>query len=181
MRLTTRQKIRSVQLYAERLTPTEITAQLKLEFPELADARISLTTIQRYNPTLCSGRNLSKPLRAIFYDVRKRFDKLVVETTPESRDWRIRELSNLIHKNRTNAKLCAALMQQVAREVGDMYTKKGGPAEKDGKGKIFEIMDLPIEEKARRIREILEEGERLADLAEQSGLSRQPAAQPTEP
>jgi hypothetical protein len=162
MRFTTTQKVRIVQLCAEKLGPTEVVERLRLEFPRLRDARIALSTIQRYNPAIRAGRSLSRNLRTVFNAARERRDDTMTNTLPGSEGWRISKLTNLIYQNESDAKLCAKLLEQIAKEMGGVYDRKAEHEDSDREN-LLEIVSLTPAEKAERLRGLMEVDEQLCE------------------
>jgi hypothetical protein len=162
MRFKTPQKIRMVQLFAERLTTDDVIERLRVEFPGLAGVRLPLSSVRHYNPCDTSGHNLSASLREIFFAARTRYDKAVLEKEPGSREWRVAKLLDLVRQNYDNAKLCAELLEQIAKEMGGVYTKKAESDASDGPGELLDIVAMTPEEKAVRLRALMQVDEQLS-------------------
>ncbi len=114
-------------------TPTQVADSVKEEF----GIDISRQQIASYDPTKAVSKgNLAKKWRDLFADTRERFRKEVAEIPISDKAYRLRQLQRMALEamRRKNIVLAASLLEQAAKDTGDMFTNKrelsgpnGGP------------------------------------------------------
>jgi hypothetical protein len=103
-------------------TPTQVVESVKEEF----GIDVLRNQVAQYDPTKVSGRQLSKKWRTIFEDTRKRFREEVAEIPIASRAFRLRAIARMAtqaEKSR-NIALAVQMIEQAAKEVGDVYVNR---------------------------------------------------------
>lgn len=103
-------------------TPTQVSEAVKEEF-KLDVPRQQIAT---YDPTKYNGRQLSQKWRVLFEDTRKRFREEVAEIPIASRAFRLRAIARMAtqaEKSR-NIALAVQMIEQAAKEVGDVYVNR---------------------------------------------------------
>lgn len=103
-------------------TPTQVVQSVKEEF----SVDVPRSQVAQYDPTKVSGRSLSKKWRVMFDDTRKRFREEVAEIPIASRAFRLRALGRMAAQaeNMKNIALAVAMIEQAAKEVGDVYVNR---------------------------------------------------------
>src|SRR6185437_5802315 len=110
-------------------TPTQVAGAVKQEF----GIDVPRQQVQMYDPGTYAGRNLSKKWRVIFADTRKAFRENVAEIPIASRAFRLRALARMAQgaENTRNIALAVQIIEQAAKEVGDMYVNRRIDSPKD--------------------------------------------------
>lgn len=111
-----------VQHLAFHNTPTEVSEMVKEEF----DIDIPRTHIAVYDPTNFSGRELGVKLKEFFYEKRREFLEQIDQIPLASKHVRLNELSKMYRsaRKRKNDVLAKDILEQIAKEVGGIYTNK---------------------------------------------------------
>jgi len=103
-------------------TPSQVVEAVQKEFS------ITLTRQQAetHDPTKYSGRGLAKRWVALFEDTRKRFREETADIPIANRAYRLRALGRMAERaeNMKNLALTAQLLEQAAKEVGDVYVNR---------------------------------------------------------
>lgn len=88
--------------------------------------KITPQAAERYNPTRAQSRNLSKQLKLLFEETRKRYIEDTSDIAISHRADRLRRLQRMVEKADSvgNIVVAAALLEQAAKEVGDAYTNR---------------------------------------------------------
>ena len=111
-----------VRLNARWETPKQVVAAIKEEF----GLELSPQSIEGYDPTKYNGRDLSKKWREVFDRERKRFKEDVSDIPIASKAYRLASLASM-HREAVkagNRHQAAQLLEQAAKEVGDVFTNK---------------------------------------------------------
>ena len=103
-------------------TPTQVVASVKEEF----GVDVPRNQVAQYDPTKVSGKTLSLKWRTLFDDTRKRFREDVAEIPIASRAFRLRALARMAQQaeGMRNIALAVQVIEQAAKEVGDMYVNR---------------------------------------------------------
>lgn len=103
-------------------TPSQVAEAVNKEF----GIEISRQTAESHDPTKRQGRNLAKRWRTLFDDTRKRFREETSEIPIANRAFRLRALGRMAEKAESmkNMALTAQLLEQAAKEVGDVYVNR---------------------------------------------------------
>ena len=114
-------------------TPSQVVEAVNQEFGIV----IPRQQVEKYDPTKQAGKGLSKKWRTLFDTAREEWRKGMTEVPIANRVFRLRVLDRLAAKaeRMKNMGLTAALLEQAAKEVGDVYMNKGragGGADGDG-------------------------------------------------
>lgn len=120
--LTEAAKHHIVQALACFDTPTQVCESVKEEF----GIEVGRQQVAQYDPTKAAGKSVSKKWRTLFEDTRKRFREEVAEIPIASRAFRLRALGRMAtqaEKTR-NLALAIAMIEQAAKEVGDVYVNR---------------------------------------------------------
>lgn len=103
-------------------TPTQVSQAVKQEF----DIDVTRQQVEQHDPTKRAGANLAAKWRTLFEDTRKRFREETSEIPIANRAFRLRVLGRMAEKaeNMKNMALTAQLLEQAAKECGDMYVNR---------------------------------------------------------
>ncbi|MBP0943103.1 DUF2280 domain-containing protein [Pseudomonas alliivorans] len=103
-------------------TPSQVSAAVRDEF------KIDVTRQQceAHDPTKRAGRDLAKRWVTLFNDTRKRFREETAEIPIANRSYRLRALGRIVEKaeNMRNLALALQVLEQAAKESGDMYVNR---------------------------------------------------------
>ncbi|WP_339545149.1 DUF2280 domain-containing protein [Pseudomonas sp. RA_35y_Pfl2_P32] len=103
-------------------TPTQVASSVREEF----GIEVTRQKCEAHDPTKYAGRDLAKRWVALFEDTRKRFREETAEIPIANRAYRLRALGRMAVKaeNSKNMALTAQLLEQAAKEVGDVYVNR---------------------------------------------------------
>lgn len=103
-------------------TPTQVSQAVKQEF----DIDVTRQQVEQHDPTKRAGANLAAKWRTLFEDTRKRFREETSEIPIANRSFRLRVLGRMAERaeNMKNMALTAQLLEQAAKEVGDVYVNR---------------------------------------------------------
>ena len=103
-------------------TPSQVAEAVKREF----NIDVSRQQVESHDPTKRCSKTLAKRWVEMFHDARKRFREETVEIPIANRAYRLRALGRMAEKaeNMKNMALTAQLLEQAAKEVGDVYVNR---------------------------------------------------------
>ena len=103
-------------------TPSQVAEAVKREF----SVEVSRQQVESHDPTKRCSKTLAKRWVEMFHDARKRFREATVEIPIANRAYRLRALGRMAEKaeNMKNMALTAQLLEQAAKEVGDVYVNR---------------------------------------------------------
>lgn len=106
-------------------TPSEVAEAVKEEF----GLEVSRQQVAYYDPRSRTGRKPSAKWQQLFEETRRQWLGNTSAEGIANRRWRFRELSRLYEKSLAlgrggNLKLAQSLLEQAAKESGDMYTNR---------------------------------------------------------
>jgi hypothetical protein len=103
--------------------PTAVSIAVKEEF----GLDVSRQQVSLYDPGTYVGRNLSKKWRDIFTETRAKFRATADDIPIASKAFRLRALGRMAQKAESmrNIALAVAVIEQAAKEMGEMYVNKG--------------------------------------------------------
>lgn len=133
-------------------TPTQVSIAVKEEF----GIDVPRQQIAAYDPEKYVGRSLSAKWKTLFYDTRKLFREEVAEIPIASRAFRLRALGRMAQQaeGMRNIALAVQVIEQAAKEVGDVYVNRKVEADK---GLDEEIKQLEIEKRKAELK-LIEKG-----------------------
>lgn len=90
---------------------------------------ISRQQVEAHDPTKRCSKGLAKRWVTMFEDTRAGFREAMVEIPVANRAYRLRALGRMVEEaeERGNLVLAAQLIEQAAKESGDMYVKRSPP------------------------------------------------------
>jgi len=103
-------------------TPSQVVEAVKQEF----GVELSRQLCESHDPTKRAGVNLAKKWVTLFHYTRKRFREETAEIPIANRAFRLRTLGRMAEKaeKSKNMSLTAQLLEQAAKEVGDIYVNR---------------------------------------------------------
>ena len=103
-------------------TPSQVAEAVKREF----NVDVSRQQVESHDPTKRCSKTLAKRWVEMFHDARKRFREETVDIPIANRAYRLRALGRMAEKaeNMKNMALTAQLLEQAAKEVGDVYVNR---------------------------------------------------------
>lgn len=103
-------------------TPAQVAASVREEF----GIEVSRQQCESHDPTKSAGRDLAKRWRTLFDDTRKRFREETAEIPIANRAYRLRALGRIAERaeNMKNLPLAIQVLEQAAKEVGDVYVNR---------------------------------------------------------
>lgn len=103
-------------------TPSQAVEAVQKEF----SITVTRQQVETHDPTKYSGKGLAKRWVALFEDTRKRFREETSEIPIANRAFRLRALGRMAEKAESmkNMALTAQLLEQAAKEVGDVYVNR---------------------------------------------------------
>lgn len=103
-------------------TPSQVSAAVKDEFK----LEVSRQQCEAHDPTKRAGRDLAKRWVTLFHDTRARFREETADIPIANRAFRLRALGRIVEKaeNMRNLALALQVLEQAAKEVGDVYVNR---------------------------------------------------------
>ncbi len=108
-------------------TPSQVAEAVKNDY----GVEVSRQQVESHDPTKVSGKGLAAKWVTLFHDTRKRFREDTAEIPIANRSYRLRMLGRLVEKaeNSRNARLALQVLEQAAKECGDVYVNRQTKAE----------------------------------------------------
>lgn len=121
--LNTKVKAYIVRGLATYMTPSEVVDAVKQEFGGLI---ITRQQVAKYDPDKASGVNLSDKWQQLFVKHRKDFNDEINSIPIANKAYRLKMLDNMVLEalESKNRLLVAKLLEQAAKEVGEVFTNK---------------------------------------------------------
>lgn len=103
-------------------TPSQVVEAVQKEF----SVTVTRQQVETHDPTKYSGKGLAKRWVALFEDTRKRFREETADIPIANRAYRLRALGRMAEKAESmkNMALTAQLLEQAAKECGDIYVNR---------------------------------------------------------
>jgi hypothetical protein len=103
-------------------TPSQVSAAVREEF----GIEVTRQKCEAHDPTKRAGRDLAKRWVTLFEDTRKRFREETADIPIANRAYRLRALGRMVEKveGMRNYGLAMQLLEQAAKEAGDMYVNR---------------------------------------------------------
>jgi hypothetical protein len=110
-------------------TPTQVSQAVKQEF----EIEITRQQVEQHDPTKRAGVNLAAKWQTLFHDTRKRFREETAEIPIANRAFRLRAMNRFVERAETmkNIGLAMQILEQAAKEVGDVYVNRNRKDEPD--------------------------------------------------
>lgn len=103
-------------------TPSQVSAAVREEF----GIEVTRQKCEAHDPTKRAGRDLAKRWVTLFHDTRQRFRDETADIPIANRAYRLRALGRIVEKaeNMRNLSLALQVLEQAAKEVGDVYVNR---------------------------------------------------------
>ncbi|MDB5996887.1 MAG: Phage protein [Pseudomonas sp.] len=110
-------------------TPSQVALAVREEF----GIEVTRMQCESHDPTKRAGRDVAKRWQTLFHDTRKRFREETAEIPIANRAFRLRALGRIVEKAETmrNLPLALQVLEQAAKEAGDMYVNRQRKADVD--------------------------------------------------
>jgi hypothetical protein len=110
-------------------TPSQVVESVKNEFGVV----LTRQQVESHDPTKASSKGLALKWQTLFYDTRKRFREETADIPIANRAYRLRALGRIVEKaeNMRNLPLALQVLEQAAKEAGDMYVNRQKKADAD--------------------------------------------------
>lgn len=110
-------------------TPSQVVEAVQKEY----GVSITRQQVETHDPTKTSGKCLAKRWVTMFEDTRKRFREETAEIPIANRAFRLRAMNRFVEKAETmkNIGLAMQILEQAAKETGDMYVNRNRKEEPD--------------------------------------------------
>ena len=120
--LTNEVKAFIVQGLATYMTATQVVDAVNEEY----QIEITRQAVSRYDPTKLSGQTLSDELKELFSECRKTFQEDLQAIPIANKAYRLNMLDRMARdaEKSKNRPLAAALAEQAAKEMGEVFTNK---------------------------------------------------------
>ena len=111
-----------VQGLATYMMPSEVAEAVKKEF----DLEITRQQVSSYDPTKASGMNLTKKWKDLFKQFRDDFNSDIQAIPIANKAYRLNMLDRMARdaEKSKNRPLAASLLEQAAKDVGEVFTNK---------------------------------------------------------
>lgn len=120
-------------------TPSQVVESVHKEFK----VTITRQQAEAHDPTKASSKGLAKKWVNMFYATRERFQNEIADIPIANKAYRLRVLDRMATstEKQRNFGMTAQLMEQAAKEVGDVYTNRQQPpvSEQDKQKKSLEF------------------------------------------
>lgn len=109
---------RNAQFVGPQTVADEVKERFGLEIPK--------QQAERYDPTKYNGRELARPLKALFEAERKRYTADIASVPIANQKVRLARLDEMAEdaRSRKNHGMASKLLEQAAKECGNAYTNK---------------------------------------------------------
>lgn len=103
-------------------TPSQVAEAVKTEF----GITITRQQVESHDPTKYAGKGLGAKWADLFHECRKRFREETADIPIANRAYRLRALGRMAEKaeNMRNLALTAQLLEQAAKECGDVFVNR---------------------------------------------------------
>lgn len=103
-------------------TPSQVAETVKREF----NIEVSRQQVETHDPTKRCSKTLAKRWVTLFHDTRQRFREETADIPIANRAYRLRALGRIVEKaeNMRNLGLALQVLEQAAKEVGDVYVNR---------------------------------------------------------
>lgn len=111
-----------VQGLATYMTPSEVVEAVKVEF----ELDVTRQQVSNYNPELAAGLELSKKYKDLFFKFREDFNANIQAIPIANKAYRLNMLDRMARdaEKSKNRPLAASLLEQAAKDVGEVFTNK---------------------------------------------------------
>ncbi len=109
-------------------TPSQVAEAVKINYGVIVPRQ----QVEQHDPEKFAGRLLGAKWKALFYESREKFKAQTQDIPIANRAYRLRALGRMADKAESmrNLPLAAQLMEQAAKEMGEMYVNRRTEVEK---------------------------------------------------
>jgi len=103
-------------------TPSQVVETVKNEFGVV----VTRQQVETHDPTKAAGKGLAIRWQTLFHDTRERFREETADIPIANRAFRLRAMNRFVEKAETmkNIGLAMQILEQAAKEAGDMYVNR---------------------------------------------------------
>ncbi|WDG52485.1 DUF2280 domain-containing protein [Pseudomonas chlororaphis] len=110
-------------------TPSQVVDSVKNEFGVV----VTRQQVETHDPTKAAGKGLAIKWQTLFHDTRKRFREDTAEIPIANRAYRLRAMNRFVERaeGMKNIVLAMQILEQAAKECGDVYVNRQRKDEPD--------------------------------------------------
>ncbi|SFX17407.1 hypothetical protein SAMN03159390_00625 [Pseudomonas sp. NFACC49-2] len=103
-------------------TPSQVVEAVQKEY----GVTVTRQQVETHDPTKTSGKGLAAKWQTLFHDTRKRFREETAEIPIANRAYRLRAMNRFVERAESmkNIGLAMQILEQAAKEVGDVYVNR---------------------------------------------------------
>lgn len=109
-------------------TPSQVAEAVKINYGIIVPRQ----QVEQHDPTKYAGKTLAVKWKELFFEAREKFKQETQDIPIANRAYRLRALGRMADKAESmrNLPLAAQLMEQAAKEMGEMYVNRRTEVEK---------------------------------------------------
>ena len=129
-------------------TPSQVVESVKNEFGVV----VTRQQVETHDPTKAAGKGLAVKWATLFHDTRKRFRDETADIPIANRAFRLRAMNRFVEKAETmkNIGLAMQILEQAAKEAGDMYVNRSRKDESDDEPAIPTRIQVDVVDARKR-------------------------------
>ena len=129
-------------------TPSQVVESVKNEFGVV----VTRQQVETHDPTKAAGKGLAVKWATLFHDTRKRFRDETADIPIANRAFRLRAMNRFVEKAETmkNIGLAMQILEQAAKEAGDMYVNRSRKDESDDEPTIPTRIQVDVVDARKR-------------------------------
>ena len=129
-------------------TPSQVVESVKNEFGVV----VTRQQVETHDPTKAAGKGLAVKWATLFHDTRKRFRDETADIPIANRAFRLRAMNRFVEKAETmkNIGLAMQILEQAAKEAGDMYVNRSRKDESDAEPTIPTRIQVDVVDARKR-------------------------------
>ena len=129
-------------------TPSQVVEAVKNEYGVV----VSRQQVETHDPTKSAGKGLAVKWATLFHDTRKRFRDETADIPIANRAFRLRAMNRFVEKAETmkNIGLAMQILEQAAKEAGDMYVNRSRKDEPDDEPAIPTRIQVDVVDARKR-------------------------------
>ena len=129
-------------------TPSQVVETVKNEFGVV----VTRQQVETHDPTKAAGKGLAVKWATLFHDTRKRFRDETADIPIANRAFRLRAMNRFVEKAETmkNIGLAMQILEQAAKEAGDMYVNRSRKDKSDDEPAIPTRIQVDVVDARKR-------------------------------
>ena len=129
-------------------TPSQVVESVKNEFGVV----VTRQQVETHDPSKAAGKGLAVKWATLFHDTRKRFRDETADIPIANRAFRLRAMNRFVEKAETmkNIGLAMQILEQAAKEAGDMYVNRSRKDESDAEPTIPTRIQVDVVDARKR-------------------------------